>query len=79
MAARALGGMGWDGYTETRILLWDSVLNWKIFKANTLKKEKEAKEFKATMNTFLETDDFNAILTIDGNVEDEFVPSGNLR
>lgn len=32
--------MGWNGYTETRILLWDSVLYWKIYKANVLKKEK---------------------------------------
>jgi hypothetical protein len=23
LAARALGGMGWDGFVETRILLWD--------------------------------------------------------
>lgn len=71
--------MGWDGYTETRILLWDSVMYWKLFKANVLNKEKENKLFHSSFDQFVVTDNYDAILNIDGNVEEEFAPSGNMR
>lgn len=74
-AARALGGLGWDGYVETRILLWDCVMHWKLFKATTLEKEEHA--YKKGFKTFTETGKFDALLNIEGSVE-EFVPSGNM-
>jgi hypothetical protein len=39
----------------------------------------EAASFQTTLNLFLESDNFDAILHIDGKVEEEFVPSGNMR
>ena len=73
-AARAMGGLGWDGYVETRILLWDTVTHWKLFKAAVLKKEQNA--YQKGFKTFAEKGKFDALLNIQGNVE-EFVPSGN--
>lgn len=74
-AARALGGIGWDGYVETRILLWDCVMHWKLFKAAVIRKERHA--HRVGFEKFAETGKFDALLNIDGIVE-EFVPSGNM-
>jgi HEAT repeat protein len=74
-AARALGGMGWDGFVETRILLWDSVMFWKMFKAAVIAKEKE--EFQAGLDRFNQNGKMEAIINMNGEVE-EFVPSGNM-
>ena len=35
-AARSLAGMGWDGFVETRVLMWDAVLQWKLYKERVL-------------------------------------------
>jgi hypothetical protein len=74
-AARALGGMGWDSFVETRILIWDSFMYWKIYKASVIAKEKEI--FEKGLDKFTEDGQFDALLNIDGRV-DEFVPSGNM-
>ena len=74
-AARAIGGMGWDGFVETRILLWDCVMYWKIYKASVI--AKETKAFQTGLDAFNENGQFEAILNIKGEVE-EFVPSGNM-
>ena len=37
--SRGLAGMGWDGFVETRILLWDCVSQWKLFKTRYLNKQ----------------------------------------
>ena len=74
-ASRAIGGLGWDGFVETRILLWDCVMYWKIFKSNVL--AKEHKEFNSALEKYNETDNLDAILNVNGVVE-EFVPSGNM-
>ena len=74
-AARAMGGMGWDGFIETRILLWDSVMYWKMFKAQVI--AKEASEFKSGLDRFNENGKMEAIINMAGEVE-EFVPSGNM-
>ena len=74
-AARALGGMGWDGFVETRILLWDSVMFWKMFKAAVIAKENE--EFKSGLDRFNQSGKMEAIINMSGEVE-EFVPSGNM-
>lgn len=74
-ASRALGGMGWDGFVETRILLWDCVMYWNMYKAQVLAAEKEA--FKDGLAKFMETGRFDALLNIEGQVE-EFTPAGNM-
>ena len=74
-ASRALGSMGWDGYVETRVLLWDCVVYWKSFKNSIINREKEA--YKSGFETFKDTGKFEALLNIGGTVE-EFVPSGNM-
>ena len=75
-AARALGGLGWDGHIETRILLWDTVTHWKLFKAAVLEREQLA--YKKGFQTFAETGKFDALLSMQGGSNvDEFVPSGN--
>ncbi|KAJ1433290.1 hypothetical protein B484DRAFT_478420 [Ochromonadaceae sp. CCMP2298] len=75
LAARALGGMGWDGFVETRILLWDSVMYWKMFKAKVIAKEHE--EYESGMKRFDQSGQLDAIITLTGEVED-FVPMGNM-
>lgn len=74
-AARALGSLGWDGYVETRILLWDTVCYWKAFKTQVIEKDRDA--FESGFDTFKDTGKFEALLNIEGQVE-EFVPSGNM-
>jgi hypothetical protein len=74
-ASRALGGMGWDGFVETRILLWDSVMFWKMFKAQVIARENA--EFKAGLDRFNQNGKMEAIIHMNGEVE-EFVPSGNM-
>jgi hypothetical protein len=74
-AARALGSLGWDGYVETRILLWDTVCYWKGFKTAVIEKDRNA--FEAGFDTFKDTGKFEALLNIEGSV-DEFVPAGNM-
>lgn len=74
-AARALAGMGWDGYVETRILLWDCVMYWKVYKSQVLKKEDHA--FKTSFDAFAETGTYDALLTVEPRA-DEFVPSSNM-
>lgn len=74
-AARALGSLGWDGYVETRILLWDTVCYWKAFKTQVIEKDRDA--FDSGFDTFKDTGKFEALLNIEGEVE-EFVPAGNM-
>ncbi|KAJ1435312.1 armadillo-type protein [Ochromonadaceae sp. CCMP2298] len=75
LAARALGGMGWDGFVETRILLWDSVMYWKVFQARVIAKEQT--EFQAGLQRFDSSGQLEAIITLSGGA-DEFVPTGNM-
>jgi hypothetical protein len=74
-AARAIAGLGWDGYVETRVLLWDCVTHWRIFKAGVL--EREQKAYQSGYESFAESGKFDALLNLEGTVE-EFVPSGNM-
>ena len=73
-AARALGSMGWDGYVETRIL-WDCVTYWKSFKTAVIERDRNA--FEGGFETFKDSGKFEALLNIEGHVE-EFVPSGDM-
>ncbi len=75
-AARALGNMGWNGFVETRILLWDCIMYWKTLKKKILSKENI--EFEKTLQKFTETNKYDAILVSTNNEMEEFVPSGNL-
>lgn len=74
-AARSLAGMGWDGFVETRVMMWDSVLQWKLYKervfANELGFFDPAKEY------FIKTGKIEAVLEIP-SVNEEFAPSGNM-
>ena len=75
LAARALAGLGWDGYVETRVLMWDSVMQWKLFKANTMAGNNAF--YKSSLEQFQETGQLESILTVHGNI-DEFEPSENV-
>lgn len=61
LAARGLAGMGWDSYVETRILLWDCMSQWKLYKEMILRREKE--EFDATLDAFQRTEKYDAIIS----------------
>lgn len=74
-AARALGNIGWDGFVETRILLWDCVSYWKSYKNALIQNERSA--YNKGFESFKEHGKFEALLNIEGQVE-EFVPSGNM-
>lgn len=74
-AARALGGMGWNGFTEMRVLLWDSMMYWKMLKSKVI--SEESKEFNDSLTAFAADGKFDAILRMKSEIE-EFTPSGNL-
>jgi HEAT repeat protein len=74
-AARALGNMGWNGFVEKRILLWDCIMYWKMIKSKVI--AKDAKEFDVSLKKFNETGQYDAVITMQSEV-DEFVPNGNL-
>lgn len=74
-ASRAIGAMGWDGFIETRILLWDATMCWKIYKSRVI--SEEAKEYQSGLNRFKETGKIESIVSLTGEV-DEFVPTGNM-
>ncbi len=61
LAARALAGMGWDSYVETRILIWDAMMQWKVYKSQVI--EAETDEFEATLDEFQRTEKEAAIIS----------------
>lgn len=76
-AARAIGGMGWDSFVETRILIWDCVLFWRAYKESVLQKENEKMLYENGYKEYEVKGNEEAILNIEGRV-DEFQPSENL-
>ena len=76
-AARALGGLGWDSFTETRILVWDCVMYWKLYKQRLLEAERQNAKYTENLELYKDTGDERALLNLEGKVE-EFTPSGNL-
>lgn len=74
-AARALGNMGWNGFVETRIILWDCMMYWKMVKSKVISKEQ--KEFQNTLDKFNETGQYESVINFHSEIE-EFVPSGNM-
>jgi hypothetical protein len=75
-ASRALGNMGWDGFIETRIILWDCVMYWKMFKTSILIREKEKEEFERGAKQFAETGRLESILNIQGEIAEDYKPPG---
>ena len=75
LAARALAGMGWDGYVETRVLMWDSVMQWKLFKANVLQGNNLF--YKNSLEGYVNSGKLESLLTVEGTI-DEFEPSENV-
>jgi hypothetical protein len=76
-ATRCLAGMGWDGYVETRVLMWDAVLQWKLYKERILAGENSfydpAKEY------FVRTGKIEAVLELPNVVNtDDFTPNGSM-
>ena len=67
--------MGWDGYVETRILIWDCVNYWKSFKASVTAKEQ--KIYDKGFEEFRETAKEEALLNVEGHME-EFIPGENM-
>lgn len=80
LAARAIGGMGWDGYVETRILIWDAMMYWKVYRSMVLAKEQEA--FTNSLEKFAIDGNPEAILILNespfSDGTSEFVPSKNI-
>eukprot|EP01038_Epipyxis_sp_PR26KG_P008951 gene8951-12071_t len=62
------GEMGWNGYIETRILLWDSVLYWKMYKSKVLATEQDL--FLAGLEMFHEKPGYEALLHQNENIAD---------
>lgn len=59
-AARALSNMGWNGYVEKRILMWDCMMYWKVMKQRVVAQEKET--FDYTLEKFTDSHQYEAIL-----------------
>ncbi len=74
-AARTLAGMGWDGFVETRVLMWDAVLQWKLYKERVLSGDLSfydpAKEY------FIKTGKIESVLELP-SANEEFAPSGSM-
>lgn len=54
-ASRALAGIGWDGFVERRILVWDAMMYWKLYQEKVISKDKDVYDngldrFKETGN-----------------------------
>ena len=75
-ATRALAGFGWNGYVETRVLMWDCAMYWKAFTLEVIEKEK--KKFVLGLSKFEVDGDYNTLLRLDGKNVDEFIPSSNM-
>lgn len=74
-AARSLAGMGWDGFVETRVMMWDSVLQWKLYKERV--HTGELSFYDPAKEYFIKTGKIEAVLEIP-SVNEEFAPSGNM-
>lgn len=66
-AARALAGMGWDGFVETRVLMWDCMIAWNVFKDSVVSSDNSA--FETARQKFLETGLFESILEATTDLE----------
>ena len=76
LAARALGSMGWNGYTEQRLLGWDVIRGWKLHMDYVIPKEEEKlRKVGKTFEDKVATDGDEE--GIDGE-EGEFVPSPSM-
>ena len=73
-AARALAGMGWNGFVEPRIIMWDCVSYWKAFKSNVLSAENSS--FQKPKERFMDSGKFETILELDNELEPYVPPSG---
>eukprot|EP00520_Triparma_pacifica_P008736 CAMPEP_0118651064 /NCGR_PEP_ID=MMETSP0785-20121206/10589_1 /TAXON_ID=91992 /ORGANISM="Bolidomonas pacifica, Strain CCMP 1866" /LENGTH=2593 /DNA_ID=CAMNT_0006543497 /DNA_START=44 /DNA_END=7822 /DNA_ORIENTATION=+ len=75
LAARALGSMGWNGYTEQRLLGWDVVRSWKLHMDDVIPKEEEKlRKIGKTFEDKVATEGENEVLEGD----EEFVPSPSM-
>ena len=66
-AAMILAGMGWDSYVETRILIWDCMMQWKLYKKQVIDSEME--EFEVTLEEYQRTERDDAIISYKSIVE----------
>jgi hypothetical protein len=62
-ATKALGSYGWDGYTETRIILWDSMMFWKNYKEKIL--SQDLSRFDHMKEHFIEHGNFTTLEAFD--------------
>lgn len=74
-AARALGGFGWDGFTETRVLMWDSMKQWNAYKDVVLARDNSY--FDEVKESYLETGTSAEIANLDP-MPDTFNPPTNV-
>lgn len=77
LASRALAGLGWDGYTETRVLMWDCMMQWNIYRDKILAEDNS--RFDAVQEHFVETGSMAAVANfeISPPYEKEFEPAPN--
>jgi hypothetical protein len=58
-ATKALGSYGWDGYVETRIIVWDSMMFWKTYKDQIL--ARDLSRFDQMKEHFIEHGNFTTL------------------
>ena len=75
-AAQAMAGMGWDSFVESRVIMWDTVADWQNFQKRVLHRNKE--EFDESLGRFQESGTYDAIISNEKDIADEFEPSANL-
>jgi len=76
-ASRALAGIGWDGYVETRVIMWDCMMQWKVYKDRILAEDNS--RFDHVQEHFVETGSTAALANFEPPPpqETEFQPAPN--
>lgn len=74
LASRALGGMGWDGFVETRVLMWDCMMEWNLYRDRILQEDNSRFDF--VKEHFVETGTITSMANFEPT-ETEFNPAPN--
>ena len=74
LAARALGGLGWDGFVETRVLMWDCMTEWGMYRDRILREDNSRFDF--VKDHFVETGTINKVADFEPT-ETDFNPAPN--
>jgi hypothetical protein len=70
-ASRALGSIGWNGYVEDRVLVWDAMMHWKLFQKKVVAQGEQGLEYQQSYKAYTEKAKEDALLDAQANVTAE--------